>query len=113
MASLELSTAEFEQFAWSTDPTKTKWPGLVAPLFKDDYQWHLFVLHEGKAASMPGLAGQNRPIHKVADGINRFESNPTEFAALSKLLSVLFLADERQIGSGTLLHEMTHTWANY
>jgi hypothetical protein len=111
VASLQISSEELAAFAASTEPVDAKWPEVIAPHFADQYEWHLYVVHEGEAAVASALLGQNGRTHQI-QGIN-IGSDPTKFPDNSQLLAVMYLSDDAQLGSGTLLHEMSHTWANH
>lgn len=111
LASLQISTADFEAMAASAEPLTTRWPGIVAPYFKKLFFWHLFMMHEHVSDNT--LLGQNQGVTPPARGVGLGEANEVALAAGVQLTSLIYGRDDLQLGSGTMLHELTHTWGNF
>ena len=110
LASLQISTADFEAMAATDEPLETRWPAVVAPYFKKVFFWHLFMMHEH--VSDNSLLGQNKRVTPAARGAGLGEPNELALAAQTQLTSLIYGRDDLQLGSMTMLHELTHTWGN-
>ena len=73
LASLQISTADFEAMAATDEPLETRWPAVVAPYFKKVFFWHLFMMHEH--VSDHTLLGQNLRVTPAARGAGLGEPN--------------------------------------
>jgi hypothetical protein len=111
MASLEVSPADLRAWVTARSPARTKWQPMMLPYFQDRFFWHVYVMHETDTATT--LLGQNALTHGQADGNGQGMYQYPEFASHPQLAASLFFADDRQLASGTALHELMHTWANF
>jgi len=108
LASLEISSADFQQLSEAKTPLISHFLGDVGQYFKDEFFWHMYVLREH--ASSNELLGQNRDVRRPASGLNLIDPSLNELKSKTKLTAFVFLRDDLLLGGGVTLHEMMHTW---
>lgn len=111
LASLQISAADFTAMAESDSPLATRWPLVVAPYFKKVFFWHLFTMHEHASDNV--LLGQNHGVTSPARGVGLGEPNEAALAGQTQLTALIYGREDVQLGSSTMLHELTHTWGNF
>ena len=112
MVSLQVTPDEFDNISQLANPGTGKWPPIIANLFKDDFDFHLYLMNRGASVAGAEAQGSNLTVHTAAKGLGFSTGNLSNFAAWPNLLSIVFLGRSYDLASGNILHEIMHTWGN-